>query len=82
MTPRDIAGTIIKLFIASVLVGLFLSIFNIDPVETFGRLGDAAERIFSVGVGAVQWAVPFALAGAIIVLPVWLISKLLRSRRR
>ena len=82
MNPRDIAGTVIKLFIASVLVGLFLSIFKIDPVETFGRLGTAAERIFNLGVGAVQWAVPFALAGAVIVLPIWLISRILRSRKR
>ncbi len=81
MTPRNIAGTIIKLFVASVVVGLFLSLFNIDPVAAFGRLGQAAERVFNLGVGAVQWAVPFALAGAVIVVPIWLISFVLKSRR-
>ncbi len=82
MKPRDIAGTVVKLFIASVLVGLFLSVFDIDPVAAFGRLGNAAERIFGVAVDAVQWAVPFALAGAVIVVPVWLVGKLLRARRK
>ena len=81
MTPRNIAGTIIKLFVASVVVGLFLSLFNIDPVAAFGRLGQAAERVFNLGVSAVQWAVPFALAGAVIVVPIWLISFVLKSRR-
>lgn len=81
MTTRNLAGTVIKLFAASVVVGLFMSLFNIDPVEAFGRLGTAAERVFNLGVGAVQWAVPFALAGAVIVVPVCLVRFVLRSRR-
>lgn len=78
---RGVAGTIIRLFILSLVVGLVLSLFNITPQNLLRRLGGTAEEILSVGVGAVEWAVPFVLIGAVVVVPLWAISKLIRVAR-
>ena len=78
---RSVTGTIVKLLIASLLVGLALSIVDVSPEEILRGLGGWVQRIFSVFVRLVQWAVPYALLGAVIVVPLWAINKLWRLLR-
>ena len=80
--PRNIGGTLLKLFILSLVVGVVLSVFDIDPENLLGAIGGAAESIFRVIVDALEWAVPFVLIGAVVVVPIWLILTLLRLARR
>jgi hypothetical protein len=37
--PRNLGGTLLKLFILSVIVGIVLSVFNIDPEKFLGSIG-------------------------------------------
>jgi Na+/H+-dicarboxylate symporter len=78
---RSVTGTIVKLLIASLLVGLALSIVDVSPEEILRGLGGRVQRIFSVFVRTVQWAVPSALLGAVIVVPLWAVNKLWRLLR-
>jgi hypothetical protein len=80
--PRNIGGTLLKLFILSLVVGVVLSVFDIDPENLLGAIGGTAESIFRVIVDALEWAVPFVLIGAVVVVPIWLILTLLRLARR
>ena len=80
--PRNIGGTLLKLFILSLVVGVVLSVFDIDPENLLGAIGGTVESIFRVTVDALEWAVPFVLIGAVVVVPIWLISTLLRLARR
>ena len=80
--PRSVSGTIIRLLVVSLIVGLVLSLFNITPQGLLRRLGGTAEQILGVAVGAVEWAVPFVLIGAVVVVPLWAIVKLTRMARR
>ena len=80
--PRNIGGTLLKLFILSLVVGIVLSVFDIDPENLLGAIGGTVESIFRVTVDALEWAVPFVLIGAVVVVPIWLISTLLRLARR
>lgn len=80
--PRNIGGTLLKLFILSLVVGIVLSVFDIDPENLLGAIGGTVESIFRVTVDALEWAVPFVLIGAVVVVPVWLILTLLRLARR
>lgn len=80
--PRNIGGTLIRLFILSLVVGIVLSVFDIDPEGLLGSIGGTVESIFAVLVDAVEWAVPFVLIGAIVVVPIWLILTVLRMVRR
>lgn len=80
--PRNIGGTILRLFILSLVVGIVLSVFDIDPEGLLGSIGGTVESIFNLLVDALEWAVPFVLIGAIVVVPIWLILVVLRLARR
>lgn len=80
--PRNIGGTLLRLFILSLVVGIVLSVFDIDPEALLGSIGGTVESIFNLVVDALEWAVPFVLIGAIVVVPVWLILVVLRMARR
>jgi hypothetical protein len=80
--PRNLGGTLLKLFILSLIVGIVLSVFNIDPEKLLGSTGGTVESIFNMLVDALEWAVPFVLIGAVVVIPIWLILAALRMARR
>lgn len=72
---------IVKVVVASFLVGLALSVFDINPAriltDTWAALGDVAEFF----MGIVRWALPYILTGAVIVVPVAVLSALARWTR-
>jgi uncharacterized membrane protein len=80
--PRSLGATILRLFILSIIIGLILSAFDINPESLLGAIGGTAEGIFNVIVNAIEWAVPFALIGAVVVVPIWLVLTALRIARR
>lgn len=72
---------IVKILIGSLLVGMMLMFFDMRPEEFLGMLGDAAKSIFQILVNIVEWAVPYILLGAVVVVPIWLIVVLWRYFR-
>jgi len=80
--PRNIGGTLLKLFFLSLIVGVVLSALDVKPESLLGAIGGTAEGIFNSLVDALEWAVPFVLIGAVVVIPVWLILAALRHARR
>jgi Na+/H+-dicarboxylate symporter len=75
-------GRAIGLFVLCVLVGLFLESIGItahgiltDTWNTFGALFHKLRDI-------VVWSLPYALVGAIIVIPLALLSLIAHRRRR
>ncbi|MEO1017292.1 MAG: DUF6460 domain-containing protein [Pseudomonadota bacterium] len=80
--PRITIGTIIKLLVASLLVGMVLAYFNVTPQEILAyvqaQLGDAVSNAGSFA----GWAVSYILLGAVIVVPLWLLNYLWKSFRR
>ena len=79
---RSIAGTVIRIFVASLAVGMVLSVLNITPQGLLQGIGGTAEDIFEVGVTAINWAVPFVLVGAVVVIPLWLLRLIWRTVRK
>jgi hypothetical protein len=77
-------GTVIRLVLLSIVVGIVLSALNIRPRDLFFHLQRFVDFIYSLGFGAIEWAVQYFLLGAVIVVPIWLISRVfsgLGSRR-
>lgn len=82
MKKSNISRTLLRLFFYSLIIGLALSALNISPESMLGAIGGTVESIFLVVVDAVEWAVPFVLIGAVVVLPIWLVVAAYRFIRR
>lgn len=73
---------LVQLAVMSFVLGVVLSALGLSPfdiVDSFRRL---AERIYNMGFDAVRWGFRYFLLGAVIVVPVWLVMRLLRIGRR
>mgnify|MGYP003116788499 FL=1 len=80
--PRNLGATLLRLFILSLIIGLVLSAFDIRPESLLGAVGGTVESLFNVIADTVEWAVPFVLIGAVVVIPIWLILSAIRIARR
>ena len=80
--PKGAVGTIIKLLIASLLVGLVMHWFGITPRNLIHNFGDSVVRIFGTLTSFIDWAVDYILVGAVIVVPIWLIVFLADRAKR
>ena len=69
-----------RLLFASMLVGAFLVWLDISPFEIFNNLRRLVDYIWSLGFDAVREVGHYILAGAIIVVPIWLILRLMSFR--
>lgn len=87
MNLRDFIGgsplaVAIRLAILSILVGLVLSLFGITPRNIFHVIDDFVRRVYDMGFDAVVWTGEYLLLGAIVVVPIWLLMRMLRSSPR
>lgn len=71
----------IRLALISVVVGLLLSVFGITPRNFFQTLDGLARYVYDMGFGAIEWVLQYMVLGAMIVIPIWLIARLLRADR-
>jgi len=63
-----------KLVLASLLVGLGLDYFNISPADLIHDIPDTVARVYDAVIRLVTWGGKYVLLGAIIVVPVWLLT--------
>lgn len=70
---------IARLAVLSLIVGLVLSVLGISPAEIVRGFQRLIAQIYDLGFGAVRLAFEYFIIGAVIVFPVWLISRLMRS---
>ncbi|MEL6746912.1 MAG: DUF6460 domain-containing protein [Pseudomonadota bacterium] len=69
-------GVLIKLVVISVVVGIVLAAFDLSPDRLFLMLQNLATRLYAMGFDAVLWAGQYFLLGAVVVIPIWLLSRL------
>jgi hypothetical protein len=70
-------GVAVRLALISLAVGVVLSALGINLRNFFDRLNDLARNLYDLGFGAVEWVLQYMLLGAIIVVPVWLVLRLM-----
>lgn len=75
------ASTIVKLVLLSVVVGIVFSALGIDITELPRRIMLLARRLYDLGFGVFESVFQYFLLGAVVVVPIWFISRLLRSRK-
>jgi hypothetical protein len=87
MDPQRILGgspisVIIKLVLMSIVVGIVLSALGLTPAELFYRIDLLLRRLYDLGFGWVEWLFRYFLVGAVIVIPIWLIARLISSMKK
>ena len=80
--PPRILATIVKLFVLSVVVGWVISVLDLSLEGFFGHLADAFGTVVDWMRWILGWTLPYAAIGALVVVPLWLVSVLLRLARR
>lgn len=72
----SIVGTVIKIVVASLLIGLVMKAFSISPRGLLEALGDTGKKIADLLAWIVEGSLEYILIGAVVVVPIWLILKL------
>ena len=74
-------AVLLRLVLLSVLVGVVLAAIGFDPWNILTSIQLLFIRIWNLGFDAVNWVWRYFLLGAVIVIPLWLISRLLSAPR-
>ena len=70
-----------KLVLLSILIGVVLSTIGFDPWNIVDSVPRLVRWIWDMGFDAVRWLWRYFLLGAVIVIPIWFIMRLVRGNR-
>jgi hypothetical protein len=70
--------TLIKVAVASLIVGTILAHFGITAEQILKEIGITPERLAELARQALAWALPNLLLGSLVIVPVWLVVYLFR----
>ena len=70
-----------RLILLSILVGVVLAAVGFDPWNIVNSIRLLVQRIWNLGFDAINGLWRYFLLGAVIVIPVWLLSRLFGAPR-
>jgi hypothetical protein len=70
--------TLIKVTVASLIVGTILAHFGITPEQLIKASGLSQDRVVELARHGFTWALPNLLLGALVIVPVWFLIYLFR----
>ena len=76
-----IASSVVKIGLASLILGVVLSGLNVTPEQVLSDIGITPEQVIETFRKGVTWAVPHILLGSMIIVPVWIVIYLFRPPR-
>ena len=65
-----------RLTLLSVLVGVVLAAIGFDPWNIIYSIRLLFQRLYEFGFDAINWVWRYFLLGAVVVIPIWLITRL------
>jgi hypothetical protein len=77
-SPLAVLG---RLILASILVGVVLAAIGLDPLHLVEGIRNVLFSIWDRGFDVVRWLWRYFLLGAVIVIPIWLIIRLINAPR-
>lgn len=72
---------LLKLILVSLFVGVIMNAFNWSPLDILYGFENFARRIWNLGFGAIERFAGYFLLGAVVVVPCFIILRLLSYRR-
>ena len=77
-SPLAVIG---RLILVSILVGVVLSALGLNPFDIVASIERLIHSIWEMGFDAIRWVWRYLLLGAVIVVPIWLILRLINAPR-
>jgi Domain of unknown function (DUF6460) len=77
-SPLAVLG---RLVLVSILVGVILSALGLDPFDIVDSIRRLIGTLWDMGFDAVRYVWRYFLLGAVIVIPIWLIIRLINAPR-
>lgn len=77
----SVAGTAVKLVVVSVLVGMAMRFFGWSPRDVLWAVEEALRDLWNTGFAALDNLAGYFLLGAAVVVPAFLVLRLLSFRR-
>lgn len=74
-------GVLGRLILLSILIGFVLHAFGLNPYNIVASIRHLIESIWNLGFDAINWLWRYFLLGAVIVIPVWLIMRVVNAPR-
>ncbi|NWG24737.1 MAG: hypothetical protein HXY30_10070 [Pseudorhodoplanes sp.] len=80
---RFLGGTplavLARLVLLSILIGVLLAAFGLDPYNIIDSVRRLIIRIWEMGFDAIEWLWRYFLLGAVIVIPIWFVVRLVNA---
>jgi hypothetical protein len=70
-----------RLILLSILVGVVLAAIGFDPLDILKSIRRLFQRIWDLGFDTINWLWRYFLLGAVIVIPIWLLSRMFGTPR-
>ena len=71
-----------RLILLSILVGVVLQTVGVDPMNILRSMEMLARQVYAMGFDAVRYVWQYFVLGAAVVIPLWIVLRLLRGKRR
>ena len=72
-------AVIFRLLLLSILVGVILEVLGLDPMNIFQSLRVLVLRAWDMGFETIRWLARYLALGAVVVIPIWLVVRLVRA---
>ena len=74
-------STLVKIGIASLVVGVVLTRLDLSADQILLELGFTPDNVMTWLESGIQWALPNIVLGSMVIIPVWLVVYLFRPPR-
>ena len=74
-------SVIFRLILLSILIGVILKVLGLDPLNIIRSIEELIRAIWDMGFDALFWLWRYFLLGAVVVVPIWLIVRLMRAAK-
>ncbi len=74
-------GVLVRLIVLSLIVGVILAALGLTPLGLVRSIAHSIEHLFGFGWEAIEDIGRYVLTGAVIVIPIWLLTRLASARR-
>ena len=78
-SPLSVA---VRLILLSLLVGVVLSAIGFDPWNIIDSIRRLFLSLWNLGFDAINWMWRYFLLGAVVVIPIWLITRLVNTPKK